>query len=121
MRAGFALAFFLAAVPALAGDDKPTAADRAAAKNLLVAADPAAEPMVDENIALAKADDKPADAQGPPNPLLHLPPLMMNWIFSQDAGREVVYMATVRTMAILSHLAVVIGMIVIAMRTVCED
>ena len=80
------------------------------------AVDPLVVPPVDATVAQTKSDDKTADGQGPPNPLLHLPPLMMNWIFSQDAGREVVYMATVRTMAILSHLAVVIGMIVIGYR-----
>jgi len=56
MRAAFAVAFFLAAVPALAGDDKPTAADRAAVADCVA--------LAHQNLDNASSSDEPAKAGG---------------------------------------------------------
>jgi hypothetical protein len=51
--------------------------------------------------------------------LLNLPPFVAHWILAPDASQEsrnLVYRSTVRTMAILSHVAVVLGMVVIGYR-----
>ncbi len=72
-------------------------------------------------------DDKSLATHGPGYPLLHLlPSISTQMLFTEDTPpqtpqdkdlrRDVVRMATARTMAILSHLAVVIGMVLIGYR-----
>jgi uncharacterized protein YecT (DUF1311 family) len=56
MRAAFALGFFLAVVPALAGDDKPTAADNAAVADCVG--------LAHRNLDNASSPDEPASAGG---------------------------------------------------------
>jgi len=72
-------------------------------------------------------DDKSLARHGPGYPLLHLLPIMYTQMLfiedtarqnpaERDLRRDVVHMATARTMAIISHLAIVIGMVVIGYR-----
>ena len=56
MRAAFALAFLVAAVPALAGDDKPTAADRAAVADCVA--------LAGQNLDNSSSADEAAKAGG---------------------------------------------------------
>jgi hypothetical protein len=61
----------------------------------------------------------PPVVHGPGNALLHLPPVLGHILFSgaaaegTDASRDVIYMAVARTMAIASHIIIVIGMVMI--------
>jgi hypothetical protein len=72
-------------------------------------------------------DDQSLTMHGPGYPLLHLlPSISTQMLFIEDTARQtpqekdlrrdVVRMATARTMAILSHLAVVVGMVLIGYR-----
>jgi hypothetical protein len=72
-------------------------------------------------------DDNSLIDHGPGYPLLHLLPTLSTQMLlirdaagqspqEKDLGRDVVHIATARTMAILSHLAVVIGMVLIGYR-----
>jgi hypothetical protein len=72
-------------------------------------------------------EDTSLAKHGPGYPLLHLLPVISTQIMAgegaekqtpqeRDARRSVVQMATARTMAILGHMAVVIGMVVIGFR-----
>ena len=72
-------------------------------------------------------DDKSLTTHGPGYPLLHLLPSLSTQMLliedtarqtpqEKDLRRDVVHIATARTMAILSHLAVVIGMVLIGYR-----
>jgi len=72
-------------------------------------------------------DDKSLATHGPGYPLLHLlPSLSTQMLMIEDAARQtpqekdlrrdVVHIATARTMAILSHLAIVVGMVLIGYR-----
>ncbi len=71
-------------------------------------------------------EDTSLAKHGPGYPLLHLLPVISTQILfenadkqspqERDARRSVVQMATARTMAILGHMAVVIGMVVIGFR-----
>lgn len=74
-----------------------------------------------------RPNDRSLVTHGPGYPLLHmLPILSTQMLFIEDAAREtkqerdmrreVIYIATARTMAILSHMAVVFGMILIGYR-----
>lgn len=74
-----------------------------------------------------KPNDRSLVSHGPGYPLLHmLPILSTQMLFIEDAAREtqqerdmrreVIYIATARTMAILSHMAIVFGMVLIGYR-----
>jgi len=72
-------------------------------------------------------NDKSLVRHGPGYPLLHVLPIMYTQMLfiedtarqtkeERDLRRDVVYMATARTMAIIAHMAIVIGMVMIGYR-----